>query len=86
LISAKASKALTNSGYPISSPFRIKYYINIPKEFINKFIEIEFSTFIINLLETNNYTITKELYKWARELNILLLDINIIIKNYWENI
>jgi hypothetical protein len=78
----KASKALTNLGYFINSSFRTEYYINISREFINKFIKIKPSIFIIKLLEINNSIIIKELYKWAKKPNILLLDINIIIKSY----
>jgi hypothetical protein len=86
LISAKAFKAPTSLGYSISSSFRTKCHINISGEFIDKSIEIEPSTFIIKLLKTNNYITTKELYKWAKKPNILLLDINIIIKSYRKNI
>jgi hypothetical protein len=64
LTSTKASsKVPTSLGYPISSSSRIKYPISIPGEFINKFIEIEPSAFIIKLLETKDYIITRELYK-----------------------
>ena len=57
------SKAFTSSGYSISSSFRIKYSISISREFLDKSIEIELSTFIIKLLKTNNYITIRELYK-----------------------
>jgi hypothetical protein len=53
---------------------------------MNKSMEIEPFAFIIKLLETEDYVITRELYKWAKEPDTLLLDINIIIKSYWENV
>jgi hypothetical protein len=87
LTSAKASgKASTSSGYPISSPSRTEHPISIPGEFVDKSIEIEPSAFISKLLDTNNYITTRELYKWAKKPNILLSDINIIIKSYQENV
>jgi hypothetical protein len=49
---------------------------------MNKSIEIEPSAFIIKLLETKDYITARELYKWAKEPNILLSDINIIMKSY----
>ena len=64
MTSAKASsKASTSSGCPISSPSRTEYPISISGEFIDKSIEIEPSTFIIKLLETDNYITARELYK-----------------------
>jgi hypothetical protein len=64
LTSIKASgKAFTSSGYSISSPFRTEYSISISRKFINKSIKIKFSTFIIKLLDTNNYITTEKLYK-----------------------
>ena len=64
MTSTKASgKTFTSLGYSISSLSRIKYLISISGEFINKSIEIELSTFIIKLLETNNYITIRELYK-----------------------
>ena len=83
LTSAKASgKALTSLDYFVSSSSQTKYSISISKEFINKSIEIKPSIFIIKFLETNNYITIRKLYKWAKKLDILLLDINIIIKSY----
>ena len=85
--SAKASsKAPASSGYPVSGPSRTKCPVSVPGEFIDKFMKIELSTFITKLLETNNYITTRELHEWAKEPNTLLLDINIIIKSYRENI
>jgi hypothetical protein len=64
LTSAKASsKASTSSGYSVSGPSRTKRSISISREFIDKSIEIEFSAFIIKLLETNNYITAGKLYK-----------------------
>jgi hypothetical protein len=76
LTSTKASsKAPASSGHPISGPSRTERPVSIPKEFIDKSIEIEPSTFIIKLLETKDYITTRELYKWTKEPNILLLDL-----------
>jgi len=87
LTSTKASdKASASSGRPVSGPFRTKYFISISREFIDKSIEIEPSAFISKLLDTNNYITAGELYKWAKEPDLLLSDINIIIKSYRKNI
>jgi hypothetical protein len=87
LTSAKASgKASASSDHSVSGPSRTKCPISIPREFMDESIEIEPSAFITKLLETNNYITTRELYKWAKKPDILLSDINIIIKSYRENI
>jgi hypothetical protein len=87
LTSAKASgKASTSSGRPVSGPSRTEYSVSVSGEFVDKSIEIEPSAFISKLLDTNNRITAGELYKWAKEPNILLLDINIIIKSYRKNI
>jgi hypothetical protein len=87
LTSAKASgKAFASLGCPVSGPSRTECPVSVSGEFMNESIEIEFSAFIIKLLETNNYITAGELYKWAKEPNTLLSDINIIIKSYRENV
>jgi hypothetical protein len=85
--SAKASsKAPAGSGRPVGGPSRTEHPVGIPGEFIDESIEIEPSAFIIKLLETEDHITAGELYKWAKEPNTLLSDINIIIKSYRENI
>jgi hypothetical protein len=49
-------------------------------------MEIEPSAFITKLLETEDHITAGELYKWAKEPDTLLSDINIIIKSYRENV
>jgi hypothetical protein len=64
LTSAKASsKAPTSSGHPISGPSRTKYPISVPREFMDKSIEIELSAFITKLLETKDHITTRELHE-----------------------
>ena len=62
--SAKASgKAPTSSGYPVSGPSRTERPVSVPREFMDKSMEIEPSAFITKLLETNNQVTTRELYE-----------------------
>jgi hypothetical protein len=64
LTSAKASgKASASSGRSISGPSRTERPVSVPKEFMDKSIEIEPSTFIIKLLETKDYITTGKLYE-----------------------
>jgi hypothetical protein len=53
---------------------------------LDKSIEEEASSFIKKLLYTKELVTTKELYKWAKEANYLLSDINLIITSYRENL
>jgi hypothetical protein len=85
--SAKASgKAPAGSGRPVGGPSRTECPVSVPGEFMDKSIEIEPSVFITKLLKTEDYITAGELYKWAKEPDILLSDINIIIKSYRENV
>jgi hypothetical protein len=77
-----SSKAPTSSGYSISSPFRIECPLNIPRGFLDKSIEEEAFPFIKKLLYIKELVTTKELYKWAKEADYLLSDINLIITSY----
>jgi hypothetical protein len=87
LTSAKASgKAPASSGCSVSSPFRTERPVSVPGEFVDKSIEIKPSAFISKLLDTDNRITTGKLYEWAKEPDILLSDINIIIKSYRKNI
>jgi hypothetical protein len=53
---------------------------------LDESIEEEASPFIKKLLYTKELVTTKELYKWAKEANYLLSDINSIITSYRENL
>jgi hypothetical protein len=85
--SAKASgKAPAGSGRPVGGPSRTERPVGVPGEFMDESIEIEPSAFITKLLETEDHITAGELYKWAKEPDTLLSDINIIIKSYRENV
>ena len=61
---AKASgKAPTSLGYPVSGLSRTKCPVSIPREFIDKSIEIEPFAFISKLLDTNNRITAGKLYE-----------------------
>jgi heme oxygenase len=53
---------------------------------LDESIEEEASPFIKKLLYIKELVTTKELYKWAKEANYLLSDINSIITSYRENL
>jgi hypothetical protein len=53
---------------------------------LDESIEEEVSPFIEKLLCIKKLVTTKKLYKWTKEANYLLSDINSIIISYWENL
>jgi hypothetical protein len=81
-----SSKAPSGSGRPVGSPSRTERLINVPRDFIDESIEEEASPFIKKLLYTNQLITPGELYKWAKEPEYLLSDINLIITSYWDTL